>query len=480
MRLGHELRRLGRHSAIYGLGGLVSRILATLLLPLYTHYLPPRSYGRVEIITAATAVLAIVLQMGISSAFFRFYFDAKEDAARLTVIRTSFWFTMGMSTVGLVLGVVFAGPFAHWLGLGDHASLVRAGAVGLWAQTNYNQLTALFRVEERSAQYAVASVANVLITVCAMVIAVAVFHWGAVGLIVGNFTGTLVVYLALLAYRTEQLGLEFDRDLFRGMQKFGMPLVPSALALWTINFVDREFVIWYKGAAEAGVYSAAVKIAGVITFVMVAFRTAWPAFAYSIDDDRDAKRTYSYVLTYLLTFASWVSLALGALAPWIVELLTNPRYQRAEKGVALLAFAGAVYAGYTVLAIGSGRARKTQFNWVVTGIGALANVGLNFWLIPKYGMVGAAISTAAADVVLFAGMTVYAQSVYRVDYQWRRVVTSVGVAVGLTVAARAASLPLAASAVLVLAYPVVLALLGFYLPAERKRLRRLIASPSAR
>ena len=68
MRLGYELRRLGKHSAIYGLGGLVSRILATLLLPLYTHYLPPGSYGRVEAVTAATAVLAIALQMGISSA----------------------------------------------------------------------------------------------------------------------------------------------------------------------------------------------------------------------------------------------------------------------------------------------------------------------------------------------------------------------------------------------------------------------------
>ena len=56
MRLGAELKRLGRHSAIYGLGGLVSRILATLLLPLYTHYLPPNAYGRVEIVTAATAV----------------------------------------------------------------------------------------------------------------------------------------------------------------------------------------------------------------------------------------------------------------------------------------------------------------------------------------------------------------------------------------------------------------------------------------
>ena len=62
-----------------------------------------------------------------------------------------------------------------------------------------------------------------------------------------------------------------------------------------------------------------MKIAGVITFVMVAFRTAWPAFAYSIEDDREAKRTYSFVLTYLLTLTSWVALALGALAPWWVR-----------------------------------------------------------------------------------------------------------------------------------------------------------------
>jgi len=476
VRLGYELKRLGKHSAVYGLGGLVSRILATLLLPLYTHYLPPNSYGRVEIVTATTAVAAIALQLGIASAFFRFYFDEKTEAGKLTVIRTSFWFTMSMSTVGLVVGVVFAGPIGHWLGLGHDPTLVRAGAVGLWAQTNYQQLTALFRVEERSVQYAIASVCNVLITVAAMVVFVAVFHWGAVGLVVGNFTGTLVVYAALVAYRTEQLGLEFDRPLLRKMQVFGLPLVPSALALWTINWVDREFVVWYKGLAEAGVYSAAVKIASVITFVMVAFRTAWPAFAYSIEDDRDAKRTYAFVLTYLLTFASWCALALGALAPWWVRLLTSPHYTRAEKGVALLAFAGAVYAGYTVLAIGSGRARRTQLNWVVTGVGAGVNVGLNFWLIPRWGMVGASISTAAAYVVLFVGMTLYAQHVYPVPYQWRRIVTCIGAAVGLTVAARAAHLPLAPSFLLVLAYPVALAALGFYLPAERKRLLKLVPS----
>jgi O-antigen/teichoic acid export membrane protein len=250
--------------------------------------------------------------------------------------------------------------------------------------------------------------------------------------------------------------------------------VPSALALWVINFVDRRFVIHYNGLAEAGIYSAAIKVGSVVTFVMLAFRTAWPAFAYSIDEDSAARRAYAFVLTYLLTIGSWIALALGALAPWLVDALTRSSYHRAEKGVALLAFAFAIYAGYTVLAIGSGRARKTQLNWVVTGTGAAVNVGLNFWLIPRYGMVGAAISTAAAYVVLFAAMTVYAQSVYPVAYQWRRIFTAVGLAVGLTVAARAGGLSLPLSFLLVAAYPVILAPLGFYHRTELTRLRRLV------
>ena len=122
-----------------------------------------------------------------------------------------------------------------------------------------------------------------------MVLFVAVFHWGAVGLVVGNFTGTLVVYVVLVAYRQRAARARVRPCAVPEDADFGMPLVPSALALWAINFIDREFIVWYKGLAEVGVYSVAIKIASVITFVMVAFRTAWPAFAYSIEDDRDAQ-----------------------------------------------------------------------------------------------------------------------------------------------------------------------------------------------
>src|SRR3954470_18437206 len=232
MALGPELKRLARHSAIYGIGGLVSRILAVLLLPVYATYLRGEGFGKIETVVAFTTVLVIVLRLGISSAFFRFYFDSTDPAHRTLVVRTSFWFTMTMATAGLVAGWILAPEIDGWLRLGDDPWLVRAAFVGLWAQMNYEQLTSLFRVEERSTSFVVASLANVLITVGMTVLLVVGLHKGPTGAVVGNFIGTLTVYLVLLAYRRYQLGLEFSRDLLRQMNHFGMPLVPSALALW--------------------------------------------------------------------------------------------------------------------------------------------------------------------------------------------------------------------------------------------------------
>jgi O-antigen/teichoic acid export membrane protein len=467
--LSRELKRLGTQSAIYGLGGVISRLIAVFLIPVYTVYLGRVGFGKIETIIALTSVLVIVLRLGIQSAFFRFYFDSEDDAHRTLVVRTSFWFTMGMATLGLLVGCLAADPLARWLNL-DDPWLVRAGFVGLWAQMNYAQLTALFRVEERPVQFAVASIANVLITIGSTVALVIGAHKGAIGAVIGNFLGTLTVYLALLAYRRYQLGFQFDRSLLRAMNRFGLPLVPAALALWAINLIDRFFINGYKGQAENGVYSLAVRISSVIIFAITAFQLAWPAFAYSIKDDRDARRTYSYVLTYLLFATCWLALALGVLAPWIVDVF-DPKHHftRSAEAVPLLCFGLAAYTGYSVLAIGVGRMRQTQFNWVVSGFAALVCVVLNVILIPPYGMIGAAIATLAAYVALFVGMWLRSRRIYAVPYQWRRLLTLTAVAVGLTIVGRVVgSLPLAIG--LVVAYPLVLAALGFYLPAERSRL----------
>jgi O-antigen/teichoic acid export membrane protein len=390
-------------------------------------------------------------------------------------VRTSFWFTMVMATLGLVVGSIFATQISHLLFATDsRANLVRAALVLLWAQMNYEQLTSLFRVEERSVSYVAATLANVIITVVATILLVAVWHKGAIGVLAGNFTGTLVVYFVLLAYRRYQLGLEFDRGLFRQMQRFGLPLVPSGLALWVIDLSDRFFLVHMKGLGETGLYSIGVRISTALLLVLIALRTAWPAFAFSIKDDGEAKRTYGYVLTYVLYLCSWLSLALSLLAPWLVRLLTTPRFYRAEEVVPLLVFGGTAFIAFNVMSIGIGRAKKTQFNWVITGGAALVNIGLNFVLIPPYGMIGAAISTLIAYLVMFFGMTIRAQQVFPVPYQWRRITLAVGAAVGLTVLGKSLDVPLGGALLLSAVYPLVLLPLGFYLPAERRRIRGLL------
>jgi O-antigen/teichoic acid export membrane protein len=382
---------------------------------------------------------------------------------------------MTMATFGLVAGWIFATQISNLLFATDsRANLVRAAFVLLWAQMNYEQLTSLFRVEERSVSYVAATLVNVIITVVSTILLVAVWHKGAMGVIVGNFTGTLAVYFVLLAYRRFQLGLEFDRGLFRQMQHFGLPLVPSGIALWVIDLSDRFFLVRMKGLAENGLYSIGVRISTAILLLLIALRTAWPAFAFSIKDDNEAKRTYGFVLTYVLYAACWLSLALSLFAPWLVRLLTTPRFYRASEVVPLLVFGGTAFIAFNVMSIGIGRAKRTQFNWVVTGAAAAVNVGLNFALIPPYGMIGAAISTLVAYLVMFLGMTVRAQQVFPVPYQWRRIALVAATAVGLTVLGKAIDVPFAGAVALTAVYPLLLLPLGFYLPVERRRLRGLL------
>ena len=427
-------------------------------------------------------MLLVVLRRGVSEGFFRFYFDSRGPAHHRTVIRTTFWFTMATATVTDVLATAFAEPLSRLLQLGDEPDLVRAAAVGLWAQMNYTQLTVVLRAEERSVQFMLATLANVLVTIAVTVLLVVVLEKGPLGALIGVFAGTLAVYAVLLVRRRADLGFELDRPLLRAMNRFGAPLIPAALGLWAISFADRWFIAVLDDQSEVGVYSVAVRVASAVLFLQLAFRRAWPTFAYSIEDDREARTAYSRVLTYVVLATSWVALGLTLLGPWLVRLLTSePDFYRAANAVGLLAFSAVAYAGFSVISIGSApRGRRTQGNWGVAGLGAVVNVALCFALIPPYGMVGAAIATLAAYVVLFLGMVVYAGRVLPVAWAWRRVVTASAVATSLAVLGAWTSPPLALAVVLAAVFPLALAPLGFYRPEELAALRRLVSSKAER
>ncbi len=486
--MGSRLFELSRHTAIYGIGGLVSRFLAVLMLPLYTSYVSVGDYGRIELLMSVMAVAVVVIRGGANFGFIRFYFLDKEPEYRRRLIRTVFWAQMTYSTLALALCVIFASEISTWLNLnwrpgahlqGSGTSLVIATAVLLWVNVNYAQMTNLFRAEQRSVAFSIATLLNIGITVPLTVILVVVYREGPLGIIVGNLSGTLVVFIALLGYRREQLGLQFDRRLLHTLNRFGIPLMAAALAMWVTNFGDRFMLTKLLHGSYAlhqlGQYSVAYKISSAMVLLFTAFQVAWPAFAYSIEDENEAKRAYSYVLTYLMFIAAWAAVGLSLFAPWIVRLLARkPGYWPAAEAVPALAYASVFFAGFIVVTIATGRARQTKFNWIAATAAAILNFTLNLWLIPAYGMLGAAYATLAAYILLMVLRTWNAQRVYPVRYQWRRVVVLLLVAGVLTGIGKGMPHSLALAFVLTAAYPLVLAPLGFYLPAERKRLRRLL------
>jgi O-antigen/teichoic acid export membrane protein len=484
--MGSKLFELSRHTAIYGIGGLTSRFLAVLMLPLYTSYISVGDYGRIELLMSVMAVAVVVIRGGANFGFIRFYFLDKETEYRRRLVRTVFWAQMTYSTLALALCIIFASEIADWLNVtwrpglqGSGTSLVVATAVLLWVNVNYAQMTNLFRAEQRSVAFSLATLLNIGITVPLTVLLVVVYKEGPLGIIVGNLSGTLVVFIALLGYRREQLGLQFDRRLLHSLNRFGFPLMGAALATWVMNFGDRLMLIkllhGHYALIQLGQYSLANKIASAMVLLFTAFQVAWPAFAYSIEDEEEAKRTYSYVLTYLMFIAAWAAVGLSLFAPWIAHFLgRRPGYWPAAEAIPALSFASVFFAGFIVVTIATGRSRQTQFNWVATTAGALLNFTLNLWLIPAYGMLGAAYATLAGFILIFFLRTWNAQRIYPVHYQWRRVTVLVLMAGLLTGIGKTMPHSLLLAFALTAVYPLVLAPLGFYLPAERQRLRRLL------
>jgi O-antigen/teichoic acid export membrane protein len=466
-----QLARLLRHSAVYGLTALASRIASFFLLPLFTRFLAPSDYGRIEMLVALVALLIPLLRAGVATSFFRFYYERDLAPDPTLVVRTAFWFNLLGAVLGTVVGLAFAEQVSRFLfDSSQYASLVRVGFALFFVSMLYDQATSLYRVEERSTEFAIAGLANLAITVTATVWFVVGLGGGATGAMLGNVSGTFVVMCVMIWRQRSALAPAFDRALVRRMNAFGLPLLPAGLALWVVDFADRFFIGHLLGAGAVGVYAVGVKLASAMILVQLAFRTAWPAFAFSIGDDREARAAFAYVLTYIAFIGAWVSAALGLLAPWLVRLVAQPPFYGAERVVAPMSFAGALLTAYTMIAVAITRSNRTGLTWLIAGAGAAANVAINLALIPVVGIMGAALATVGAYAVLVTGSVLWGRAIYPIAYQWRRVATAAIVGVVVCFGGRALHLPLAGALALALGYPAILVPLRFYEPAERRRL----------
>jgi O-antigen/teichoic acid export membrane protein len=470
------LRRLATTGAAYTAASILSKLIAVALLPLYTRYLSPADYGVAEVMFAAVVSASIVVRLGLIEALLRFYYRDDEDPGR--IVASSFAGLFWLTTIGALVALPFATPISEAL-LGRSApDLARISIGGLWALTMFEYMLTLFRLEERARAYFLTTVLNVLASIGLTVVLVVGAGEGARGLLVGSYAAGGAFVIGLIVLQRHRLSLRFDPQLLRRLLRFGLPTMPAEASLYLLNFVDRLIIIHSAGPAEAGLYSLAVKFAQGVNVLVRGFQLAWPPLAYSIRDDREARRAYATVVTLFTAGCAFVVTGMWLFSRWIVRALAAPEFFGSYKAIGLLSTAVTLYALYLVLVVILGRTGRTEFNFPAAIAALAANVALNLILVPPLGIVGAGLALVASYLVVLALMYGFTQRLFPVPYQWgrlARVVLAVAALVGLAelVVPTAGLVGLLLRVVLFAAYPLVLLGSGFFTPGERAWLARL-------
>lgn len=483
---------------IYGAGRALQKLLVALLLPLYTAFLSPSDYGILGMVVAVTTFLDVFVTLGFDVAFSRFYFDDKSPEARSRVITNTFY----VSTVypALLLGALAAFmPSIAPLIMGDQYSpgdwiYFDVALVTLFF-SNLNDLPfTLFRLEHRPWRFSAYTIGRVVVQVPLSVLFVAVFEWGPMGVLVANLVTAVGMQLSLLPTYIRKVDWRWHWDLLRPMLAFAIPALFTGISFYWLKLSDRYFLLHYRGKAEVGLYTVANSLAQPLYLLLMAFRMAWPQWHYArLHEPEKHKQMIARSSTYFMVLNGAALALLGTYMPILIHTLLNERYWTIGPVTFILAVSVVIYALYFVFWVGANVAKKNRQIPVFFAIASAVNIGLNFWLVPLYGIWAAAWTSVAGFALLATSVYFYSQHWYPIRYEWGRLLkvlaaTVVTLAAAWAIAAASGEdvfMPydqLLARTLMktpaLLLFPLILWLTGFFVPSERRRLaeagRRLL------
>ena len=391
----NKYQTLAANTALISIGTFGSKLLVFLMVRFYTGYLTPAEYGTADLITQTANLLIPVASLDIAEGVFRFAADRREQRAEI--------FTIGVYTLLLGAAALLAAlPLLRVLAGGrELGSLL---AVFIIAACAHALCAQFIRAEGHTALYALQGLFNTAIYLVLNVLFLAVFRWGVMGYLLSTVAADCMSTLFLVC--REKLWRRFrispSLTLWRQILSYCVPLIPTAIFWWIMGVSDRYMVKWFLGSDANGIYAVAYKIPTILTILATVFMDAWQLSAIAESGDRQTHlRFYGRVWS---AFASAVFLGAGGiitLSPLLIRLLADEPYYEAWQYIPMLtlsmvaaAFSNFMGSVYVVT-------KKSSASFWTSLIGALVNIGLNLWLIPRIGIQGAAAATFASCLAVF-------------------------------------------------------------------------------
>jgi O-antigen/teichoic acid export membrane protein len=222
----------------------------------------------------------------------------------------------------------------------------------------------------------------------------------------------------------------FKRAIFLSLIKFGLPIIPNSLAYLVVEISDKYLMRVLLDKEQLGIYSANYKFGSIILFLIIAFRTAWQPFFLKISETKDAKKVYAKVLTYyslagvlLVIFVTFFIEYLVAMPLLGNFTLLGESYWSGIQIIPIILTSYLFYGFYVNFTVGVFITKKTKLMVIFTGLAAIINISSNFYLMPAFGIMGAAIATLLSYFVMALSIFVANQKIYKINYEFKRIIS---------------------------------------------------------
>jgi PST family polysaccharide transporter len=242
------------------------------------------------------------------------------------------------------------------------------------------------------------------------------FAWAGLGEI------ALTAIFLLAAYRFNHHNMRewrYDGRVARELLRDSWPLILSSIAIMIYMRIDQIMIGQMLGDKEVGLYSAAVRISEVWYFIPMAIVSS--VFPAIIDAKKKCEALYYQRLQKLYNLLAILALAVAIpmtfLADWVMELLFGREYFLAGPVLSISIWCGL----FASLSVASGKwfinEGYTKLALKRNLYGAVLNIVLNYYLIPIYGMLGAAFSTLLSFALAAYISDVFSKATRIVFYQ---------------------------------------------------------------
>lgn len=408
-----SLKTFGRQSLIYGFGHILARLVTFLLLPLYTNIFSTEEYGVISLAYAFIGFANILFHYGMDTALMKFYITENEEE-KIDVFSTV-WILQLCTSFIFAFFMVWLSPFISKIILGESATLyiLKFIAIILALDVLWKIPMLLLRAEERSTQFVLFNLFNVLATIAFNYYFVVKIDLGITGVFIGNILASIMMVFFLAPFIFKRVNLKkLSPKLLKKIMKFGLPFVPAGIFTMIMELADRYLLEWMVGTSSVGLYSAGYKLGMFGLLLVMGFNMAWTPFFLKKGNDNDAPILFSKISTYFLGIYGLVAIILSLYIGEIVRFdfgtysLIGEAFWSSTKIVPVIFLAYFFFGLYVLQLPAVYIPEKTKWVPAFRALGALTNVSLNILIIPHYGVLGAAWATvfAQASMALFIFM----------------------------------------------------------------------------